>query len=106
MVDFFKKFSKKGESITSIFTFTFLQARETSLKPGKKVHLKWKRGEKKENHGNTDDFEVSEGGNIKFNKSASFKTTILKEGEKYESKFLSISLKQVCFKSTFKIDMK
>lgn len=90
-----KKGSKKKDPVTANFAFTFLEARETGLKSGRKVHIQYKRGEKKENHGQTDEVDVGKDGNAKFNKSVSFKVTIAPDGDKYESKFLSLSLREV-----------
>lgn len=90
-----KKGSKKKEPVTANFAFTFLEARETGVKAGKKVHIQYKRGEKKENHGQTEEVDVDKEGNAKFNKSVSFKVTISPDGDKYETKYLSISLRDV-----------
>lgn len=92
-----KKGAKKSDPVTANFVFTFLVARETGLKTGKKVAIQWKRGEKKENHGQTEDVDVGSDGSAKFNKSCTLKTTILPDGEKYESKYLSLSLREVRF---------
>lgn len=89
-----KKGVKKTDPVTANFTFTFLEARETGVKAGKKVVIQWKRGEKKENHGHTDEVEVGKDGLAKFNKSCTLKTTIAPDGDKYEPKYLSISLRE------------
>lgn len=90
-----KKTAKKTDPVTAKFTFTFLEARETGLKSGKKVTIQWKRGEKKENHGHTDEVDVGSDGNAKFNKSCTLKTTIAPDGDKYEAKYLSLALREV-----------
>lgn len=96
-----KKGVKKTDPVTANFTFTFLEARETGVKAGKKVVIQWKRGEKKENHGHTDEVEVGKDGLAKFNKSCTLKTTIAPDGDKYEPKYLSISLREVRLSSCF-----
>jgi len=92
-----KKGVKKSDPVTANFAFTFLVARETGLKAGKKVTIQWKRGEKKENHGQTEEVEVGSDGTAKFNKSCTLKTTIAPDGDKYEPKYLSIALREVRF---------
>ena len=90
-----KKGTKKSDPVTANFAFTFLEARETGVKLGKKVHIQWKRGEKKENHGQTEEFDVTKDGAVKFNKSVTIKATLLPDGDKYEAKYLSIALRDV-----------
>ena len=100
-----KKGVKKTDPVTANFTFTFLEARETGVKAGKKVVVQWKRGEKKENHGHTDEVEVGKDGLAKFNKSCTLKTTIAPDGDKYEPKYLSISLREVRLSSCFHLSV-
>lgn len=90
-----KKTAKKTEPVTAKFVFTFLEARETGLKAGKKVSVQWKRGEKKENHGHTEEVDVGSDGTAKINKSCTLRTTIAPDGDKWESKYLSLSLREV-----------
>ena len=92
-----KKGVKKSDPVTANFVFTFLEARDTGVKAGKKVTIQWKRGEKKENHGNTDEVEVGKDGAVKIHKSCTLKTTISPDGDKYEAKYLSIALREVRF---------
>jgi hypothetical protein len=92
-----KKGTKKSDPVTANFAFTFLEAKETGVKAGKKVHIQWKRGEKKENHGQTEEFEVGKEGSAKLHKSVTIKATLLPDGDKYEAKYLSIALREVRF---------
>lgn len=94
MAAFLKKKGKK-DTVTAEFTFTFLTLDDSSLKPGKTVQIQWKRGEKKENHGHTPDVEVGARGIAKFNTGVTLKSTLAPEGDKYEPKYMSISVKEV-----------
>jgi hypothetical protein len=58
------------------------------------VFLSWKRGNKKENEGKTALFPYEK--NITLNQELNMTCSIIKEKDKYESKYLSVSLREVC----------